>query len=120
MLNSKTSSIQLLQRGELPLLHIENAYASAVIALQGAQILAYTPAGEPPLLWLSEQAEFKRGQSLRGGIPVCSPWFGDPVRNPDALQKMLIELPTAGKNIPAHGFVRTLDWQIHSIADNAE
>lgn len=120
MPNSTTSSIQLLQRGELPLLHIENALASALIALQGAQILAYTPKGEAPLLWVSEQAEFKRGQSLRGGIPVCWPWFGDPKRNPDPLQKMLVEQPTATKTTPAHGFVRTLDWQIDSLANNDE
>jgi glucose-6-phosphate 1-epimerase len=120
MPNSKTSSIQLLQRGELPLLHIENPHASAVIALQGAHILAYTPKGEAPLLWLSERTEFKRGQSPRGGIPICWPWFGDPARNPDALQKMLAEHTTAGEKTLAHGFVRTLDWQIYSVTESDE
>ena len=120
MPNSETSSIQLLQRGELPLLHIENTHASAVIALQGAHILAYTRRGEAPLLWLSERTEFKRGQSPRGGIPICWPWFGDPARNPDALQKMIAEQTAAIEKTPAHGLVRTLDWQVHSVTDSDE
>lgn len=112
------SSVQLLQRGELPLLHIENAYASALIALQGAQLLTYTPLGSASLLWLSEHAEFRRGQSMRGGIPVCWPWFGDVARNADAVRQMLhAGVITGEKKAPAHGFVRTADWQIYSIAE---
>lgn len=116
MPSSISSSTQLLQRGELPLVHVANKQASALIALQGAQILSYSATGQRPLLWLSEQSEFRRGQSLRGGIPICWPWFGDIGRNPPAVQEMVA---TTGKTA-AHGFIRTLDWQIHSITESDE
>ncbi len=34
------------------------------------------PAGEAPVLWVSEQSNFLRGTPIRGGVPVCAPWFG--------------------------------------------
>src|SRR4051794_9744323 len=78
------SSVTLVQLDELPVLRIHNAYATALITLQGAQVLEFVPRGERAVIWLSEQAAFKRGQSVRGGIPVCWPWFGELARNPAA------------------------------------
>ena len=82
------------------------------ICQQGAQILSYfADVEQPPLIWLSDCAEFLRGQGVRGGVPVCWPWFGDIQRNPVAVQKMT----TA--DAPFHGLARTLDWQLlHSSA----
>ncbi|WP_205342619.1 D-hexose-6-phosphate mutarotase [Denitrificimonas caeni] len=84
------------------------------ICQQGGQILSYFPDIEqPPLIWLSDCAEYQQGQSVRGGVPVCWPWFGDIQRNPYALQKMT----TA--DAPFHGLARTLDWQLlNSSADS--
>ena len=82
------------------------------ICRQGAQILSYFPDIEQrPLIWLSDCAEYVQGQSVRGGVPVCWPWFGDIARNPEAVQK------TTTADAPFHGLARTLDWQlIHSSA----
>ncbi|MDB6060396.1 MAG: aldose epimerase [Verrucomicrobiaceae bacterium] len=111
--NFKTAALE--QRDELTLLRINNTHADALIALQGAQLLEFTQKNKRPLIWLSEQAEFKRGQSVRGGIPVCWPWFGDIQRNPDAVKNM-----TAGKNLPAHGVVRNQTWILESIAEYSD
>jgi len=85
------------------------------ICQQGAQILSYFPdINQPPVIWLSDCAEYQQGHSVRGGVPVCWPWFGDIQRNPLAVQKMT----TA--DAPFHGLARTLDWQLmHSSADSS-
>jgi len=76
---------------------ITNVGGTAEIALQGAQVLTWAPAGQPQVVWLSPEAKFVAGKSLRGGAPVCWPWFGP---HPSDAQK------------PAHGFARNLDWQV--------
>lgn len=111
--NSKHAALE--QRDELTLLRIDNAHAAALIALQGAQVLEYCAKGQKPLIWLSELAEFKRDQSIRGGIPVCWPWFGDIKRNPDNVRNM-----TRGDNLPAHGLVRAQSWVIESIREQRD
>jgi len=85
----------------LPLLHIHNRYCEAVIAPQGAHVLEFTPTDSSPLLWLSPKAKFAKGQAIRGGIPVCLPWFGVNQRDPDK---------------PKHGFVRNRDWQLTQVS----
>ena len=82
------------------------------ICQQGAQILSYFPdIAAPPIIWLSERAEFIKGQAIRGGVPICWPWFGERERNPAAVQAMTTE------GVPFHGWARTLDWQLlHSQA----
>ncbi|MEK7946532.1 D-hexose-6-phosphate mutarotase [Pigmentiphaga sp. YJ18] len=92
---------------ELPCWRLISRHGEALVARQGAQVLYYAPNGQPPVVWLSDQAEFRKGSSLRGGIPVCWPWFGQFDRNPEAVRAML----AAGADAPAHGFARALDWQ---------
>ncbi len=74
-------------------------------------MLSYRRGDQPPIIWLSEEAAFARGQSVRGGVPVCWPWFGDLSRNPEDVQAMR----QADTPAPAHGHVRTLDWQLEGI-----
>jgi glucose-6-phosphate 1-epimerase len=105
-------SVQLVQLGELPALRVHNDHAEALIALQGAQLLEFTPRDSQPVIWLSEQAEFKRGQSIRGGIPVCWPWFGDLARNPEAVRSGVRDA-----DAPAHGLVRAQDWLLESVVE---
>ncbi|AOX99769.1 D-hexose-6-phosphate mutarotase [Jeongeupia sp. USM3] len=80
---------------ELPLLAVENAQGKALIALQGAHLVSFVPAGGGDLLWLSPKVVFTEGKAIRGGIPLCLPWFGG---------------HPGGK--PAHGFARISNWQI--------
>jgi glucose-6-phosphate 1-epimerase len=78
----------------LPIIDIQTPLATARVALQGGQVLAWRPDGVPPVLWLSGAAVFQPGRAVRGGIPVCWPWFGE----------------RAGHS--AHGFVRTRLWDL--------
>jgi glucose-6-phosphate 1-epimerase len=84
-------------KGDIPVIEVKNRQASATISLQGAQLLSWMPAGEEEVIWLSEQANFTVGKSVRGGVPICWPWFGAHESN---------------ANFPAHGFARTTLWQV--------
>lgn len=112
LLHATLQHVTLQQRDELPVLKIRNAFAEAAIALQGAQILEYTPRGARPVIWLSDQVEYLRGQGQRGGIPVCWPWFGAIERNPAAVRAL-----AHGDKLPAHGLVRTRDWTLRSVEE---
>lgn len=88
---------------------VENKAAKATIFLQGAQVAEYQVKGQKPLLWLSDQCDFKAGKSLRGGIPICWPWFGNLECNPEQVRS---QFPA---DAPAHGFVRDREWNLDSI-----
>lgn len=75
---------------------IQTSHASASVALQGAQVLTWQPVGQQPVIWVSKAAIFAPGKPVRGGVPVCWPWFG----------------PLGDKG--AHGFVRTRAWQVRA------
>lgn len=101
---------------ELLALRIDNRQASATLFLQGAQLSHYQRHGEAALIWLSDHCEYKAGQPLRGGIPVCWPWFGDLQHNPAPVQQ---QLTADHPPMPAHGLVRHRDWQLCAI-DNLD
>lgn len=83
--------------GGLIAAEIKNAYASASIALQGAHLMTFQPHHEEPVIWLSKYAKFAAGKSIRGGVPICWPWFG-----PHATDAKL----------PGHGPARTVMWEV--------
>jgi glucose-6-phosphate 1-epimerase len=78
----------------LPVANIHTPLGNASVALQGGQLLTWQPAGHKPIIWVSKAAVFEANKPVRGGVPVCWPWFG----------------ALAGKT--AHGFVRTRMWQV--------
>jgi len=84
----------------LPLIIVTSTLCKAVISLYGGQVLEFQAVGKQPLLWLSDNAIFKTGVAIRGGIPICAPWFGSH--------------PTHKLN---HGFARTSLWQQQSISE---
>lgn len=110
-----TPQVERVEMDELPCWRVKTATAELLVAEQGAQVLSYQRNGEAPLIWLSEQAGFRRGQSVRGGVPVCWPWFGDLTRNPPAVQAMRQSTGPA----PAHGEVRNLDWRLLDIVKDS-
>ncbi len=114
--NKQGPQVERLELGKLACWRVRTAEAELLVAQQGAQILSYQRLGEPPLIWLSEQAEYQQGQSVRGGIPVCWPWFGDLKRNPQAVQGM----HEGGPLTPAHGLVRGLDWELQTVDRQAQ
>ena len=92
--------------GGMPLILISNQSASAVISLHGGQILSYKPCKEAEdLLFLSSKSLYADGKAIRGGIPVCWPWFGP---DPKGLQR------------PNHGFVRSHCWTVQTIEASDE
>lgn len=84
-------------KGGLVQARINNTLASAEITLQGAHLISWQPRGEAPVVWLSEDARFEQAKGIRGGVPICWPWFGFHETDPA---------------LPAHGFVRTAIWQV--------
>ena len=77
----------------------------ARVALHGAHVLEYVPADAKPVLWVSGRSWFEPGKPIRGGIPVCWPWFG-----PHA----------TGAELPAHGFARLEQWQVVAAAGDEQ
>ena len=87
--------------GGLPKVRVTSSQASGEMYLHGAHVTSWRPAGEQEVLFLSSQSRWQDGRAIRGGVPICFPWFGDKADDPKA---------------PAHGFVRTRAWQLESIA----
>ena len=105
----KQLPIRCIQVGDLPALQINNHLASAVVLLQGGQVIQFQPHGTAPFLWANPDAQFKRGKAVRTGIPICWPWFGDLSRNPKPVQSEFQKSPAQ----PAHGFARTGTWGLY-------
>lgn len=97
----KNFGIGIERRGVLPVFHIENELAEADVTPYGAHILSFIPRGEKDLLWVSGKALYEEGKAIRGGIPVCWPWFGK-----------------AGT--PSHGLARIAFWNVDSIRCEAD
>jgi glucose-6-phosphate 1-epimerase len=89
----------------LPKLAIRMPAASVEIYLHGAQVTSWQPAGNEQALFLSEHSHWQDGRAIRGGIPICFPWFRGKADDPKA---------------PAHGFVRTKEWQLDGVAQASD
>lgn len=83
--------------GGMPHALLRAGGASAEVALHGGHVLRYGADGAPPVLWVSRHAIYAPGKPVRGGIPVCWPWFGPHPSDPAK---------------PAHGFARTRLWEV--------
>lgn len=83
----------------LDYVEVKTALCQARIFLQGAQIDYFQPVGKPPLLWVSSADDYQPGNGIRGGVPVCWPWFG----------------MSSEANFPQHGFARTRIWPLESV-----
>lgn len=104
---------QLTQRDELPCLEIKHPKFTAAISLQGGQLLEFFSKQWGDLIWLSPSAAYKQGVSIRGGVPICWPWFGAAAKNPDIVQ--------TGIRTPdlAHGFVRNALFELNNIEESS-
>ena len=91
--------------GGFPTIKIDNEHASAVISIYGAQVLSYKPKNQNnDLLFVSENAYFENGKAIKGGIPICWPWFGQ-------------DQEKVGTQM--HGFVRNMLWQLDETSTTA-
>lgn len=111
-----TPHVETVQLDQLNCWRIRHGDAELLVAQQGAHILSYQVAGQPPLIWLNEEAQFKTGKNIRAGVPVCWPWFGNLPRNPQSVQAMRQGDDAA----PAHGLVRATDWELQGIESEGD
>jgi len=91
--------------GGLLKVRITSPHATGEMYLHGAQVTSWKPTGAEEALFLSSRSHFEDAHAIRGGVPICFPWFGDKADDAKA---------------PAHGFVRTKAWQLESIAQAAD
>jgi glucose-6-phosphate 1-epimerase len=89
--------------GALTAVRINTPLARGEMYLHGAHVTSWKPGEAQDVLFLSPHSLWQDGRAIRGGVPVCFPWFGDKADDPHA---------------PAHGFVRTKEWQLESIAQS--
>ena len=90
----------LADEAGLPKVCVTTPQCSGEMHLHGAQVTSWKPAGAEEVIFLSSHARWEEGKAIRGGIPICFPWFRAKPDNPHA---------------PAHGFVRTRMWRLESI-----
>lgn len=86
-----------------PALRVKNQHAEATIALHGAHLTHYCVSGDEPVIFTSQSAIFREGKAIRGGIPICWPWFG-----------------AQPNQQTAHGYARTHFWDLQRSESNEE
>jgi len=105
-----------LQAEVMECLIITHKSCSAEVSLYGGQVLKWKPTGEHDVFWLSDKAIFNSGKAIRGGIPLCWPWFGAYVpkgKNADVADNAIAK----GGN---HGFARQVNWMLEHAVIEAE
>ena len=88
--------------GPLARLDVFTHTTQGSIYLQGAHVARFHPRGGDEVLFISRQSRFERETPIRGGVPICFPWFGPKAGNPDA---------------PAHGFARNTTWRLEELRE---
>lgn len=96
-----SSFISLCSLNEVSVLKIRHPTAEAVISLHGGHLIQFRPTGEKDIIWLSDKALYRKDKAIRGGVPVCWPWFG----------------PLAS---PSHGFARICQWQLQGHQESEQ
>ncbi len=90
------------ENGALPKIFVTSQFSSAEIYLHGAHITHFQKNGEPPLIFLSKKSFFVPGKAIRGGVPICFPWFG------------------AREGNVMHAFARLTEWELTETVANAD
>lgn len=91
--------------GGLTRMHLHGQGAAAQVYLHGAHVTHWRPKDCQPVLWMSKKSWFEPGEPIRGGVPLCLPWFGQNADAPDA---------------PNHGFARLHAWQVTDTTINSD
>jgi len=103
------AGIRLVEaNGALPAIAVSLPSATALIYLHGAHVAEWRPTDQRPALWMSALSQYSATTALRGGIPLCFPWFGQNATDP---------------SLPNHGWARLAEWTLLSAtrgADDAE
>lgn len=85
------------QHDALTRVQVQLASGSATVYLHGAHLTHWQPAGQEPVIFVSANSDFADGKAIRGGVPICFPWFGP---------------RSDGKPGPSHGYARIQEWEL--------
>lgn len=99
IINALSDAVTICDYQGIHIVRINHPMVEAGISLHGGHLIWFKPAAEKDVIWLSEKAEFDPAKAIRGGIPVCWPWFGK-----------------AGT--PSHGFARNSQWTLEQHREN--
>jgi D-hexose-6-phosphate mutarotase len=91
--------------GSLPAIAVSLPSATALIYLHGAHVAEWRPTDQLPVLWMSAHSRYGATDALRGGIPLCFPWFGQNASDP---------------TLPNHGWARLAEWTLLSATSGAD
>ena len=96
-----SDNVTIVEVDSVKVVRVIHDKANAAISLFGGHVISYQPQGQEDLIWMSQQAKFDGKTALRGGIPICWPWFGRIAA-------------------PAHGFARNSEWELveHRESEN--
>lgn len=98
-INALSDAVTICEFQGVKIVRVIHDTAEAGISLHGGHLIWFKPAGEQDVIWLSEKAEFDTTKAIRGGIPVCWPWFGKAAT-------------------PSHGFARNSQWTLNEHREN--
>ena len=91
--------------GGLAVARVTSRTGAAEIYLRGAHVTAWAPANSDPVIWMSSQTRFTPESPLRGGVPLCFPWFG---------------ANAADLAAPSHGFARLAQWELTAAREDGD
>ncbi|MGF1694832.1 D-hexose-6-phosphate mutarotase [Vibrio lamellibrachiae] len=94
-----SDNVTIVEKDGVRIVRVIHEKATAGIALHGGHVVSFKPQGQEELIWMSDKATFDGKAALRGGIPVCWPWFGRIAA-------------------PAHGFARSSEWALVEHREN--
>lgn len=101
VISTLSDCITVVQKDQLKIIRIQHPKAEATISLFGGHVISFKPQGEQDLIFTSEDAICDAKTPLRGGIPVCWPWFAKAAE-------------------PSHGFARTTEWSLVEHRENED
>lgn len=92
--------------GGFPLVEVSNEFAQATISVYAGHILSFKPVGQTEdVIFVSSKVNYQSGKAIRGGVPICWPWFGP---DPEAQGR------------PNHGIARNRMWQVRKVMSTPE
>ena len=100
-ISALSDHVTVCQIDGIKVVRVQHPKAKAAVSLFGGHLISFQPTGEKDLLWLSENANLSGNKPIRGGIPICWPWFGKAAD-------------------PAHGFVRNQEWTLNQHRENEQ
>ena len=92
-------------QGGLTKVEVTSPAARGEVYLHGAHVTSWKPSDAEEVLFVSSQSQWNDTRPIRGGVPVCFPWFSNKVDD---------------VNAPMHGFARTTAWKLESVKQTGD